>query len=179
MTPAQPRTLRSLLSARRQVRPRAAQTRRVRGPRTNLTVEQVLAWANSHHAATGRWPLDSSGPVIGAPGELWKNIDYAVRLGRRGLRLAQHIRRTLDPTRRAVRPNLTIEQILVWADAHLAAQGRWPMATSNANAGAPGETWKNIDSALRHGTRGLPPGLNLRKLSLKSRSGTKDPATSS
>ena len=33
-----------------------------------LTVEQVLAWANAHHAATGRWPTGSSGPLPEAPG---------------------------------------------------------------------------------------------------------------
>ena len=125
----------------------------------------------------------SSGPVIGAPGEQWGNIDYALHMGRRGLpgglSLGQHIGQTLDPTGRAVRPKLTVEQILVWADAHLASHGRWPFATSDANAGAPGETWKNIDSALRHGTRGLPGGLSLRKLFIQYRNGTKGPATSS
>ena len=34
-----------------------------------LTVEEVLAWADAHHAATGNWPTKGSGPVPDAPYE--------------------------------------------------------------------------------------------------------------
>jgi hypothetical protein len=54
-----------------------------------LTVEQILAWADAFHAAHGRWPdgrVDSgSGPVEGAPGETWQGINRALVLGGRGL----------------------------------------------------------------------------------------------
>jgi hypothetical protein len=56
--------------------------RQVRPP---LTVEQILAWADAHHASTGRWPHTKSGPVEGAPGEVWATIDSLLAWGRRGL----------------------------------------------------------------------------------------------
>jgi hypothetical protein len=41
-----------------------------RGYRAPLTVERILAWADAHQAATGRWPTSwSSGAVRGEPGE--------------------------------------------------------------------------------------------------------------
>jgi hypothetical protein len=55
------------------------------GERCGLTVEQVLAWADAHRAATGRWPSRTSGPLDGVPGEKWINLDAALRVGRRGL----------------------------------------------------------------------------------------------
>jgi hypothetical protein len=45
-----------------------------RGRPTPLTVAQVLAWADAHHARTGDWPTCKSGPVQGAPGESWANV---------------------------------------------------------------------------------------------------------
>jgi hypothetical protein len=50
-----------------------------------LTVEQILAWADAHHARTGRWPNTGSGPVASAPGEVWGNINIALAWGYRGL----------------------------------------------------------------------------------------------
>jgi len=48
-------------------------------------VEQILAWADAHHAAHGRWPNKESGPIAGAPGETWCAIGKALAQGRRGL----------------------------------------------------------------------------------------------
>jgi hypothetical protein len=53
--------------------------------RPPLTVEQILAWADAHYARTGRWPHKGSGPVEGAPGEVWGNINSALSRGHRGL----------------------------------------------------------------------------------------------
>jgi hypothetical protein len=53
--------------------------------RPKLTVAQVLRWADAHHRRTGRWPGAHSGPVAGAPGEIWRNINGALRQGFRGL----------------------------------------------------------------------------------------------
>ena len=50
-----------------------------------LTPEQVRAWVRRHHAATGRWPMDTSGPVAGVAGETWGAVENALRKGRRGL----------------------------------------------------------------------------------------------
>jgi hypothetical protein len=50
-----------------------------------LTEEQILAWAQVHHARTGKWPRHASGPVEGVPGQTWGGVDEALRTGRRGL----------------------------------------------------------------------------------------------
>jgi hypothetical protein len=54
-------------------------------PATPLTEAQILAWADAHHARTGGWPSPGSGPVAGAPGEDWGDIDIAQCAGYRGL----------------------------------------------------------------------------------------------
>ena len=57
-----------------------------------LTVAQILAWADSHRARTGRWPGAESGHVLDNRNEKWVNINQALRLGlrvgrrRRGVR---------------------------------------------------------------------------------------------
>src|SRR5262249_11074482 len=49
-----------------------------------LTVERILAWADAHHARTGRWPTEVSGPIPEAPGETWGRIRHALSRGYRG-----------------------------------------------------------------------------------------------
>jgi len=63
-----------------------------------------------------------------------------------------------------IRPTLTVEQILAWADAHRARSGAWPTAASGPVRDAPVETWTGIDQALRSGLRGLPGGGSLARL---------------
>jgi hypothetical protein len=65
---------------------------------------------------------------------------------------------------RKSRPKLTVPQILRWSDAHHARTGHWPGAHSGAVAGAPGESWRGIDTALRRGQRGLRGGDSLARL---------------
>ena len=55
------------------------------GDREKLSVERILAWADAHHAATGRWPTKTSGPIAGVPGESWRTVADALCEGRRGL----------------------------------------------------------------------------------------------
>jgi hypothetical protein len=50
-----------------------------------LTIEQILTWADAHHAATGRWPNSNSGVVKGAPTEKWCHLYQALKKGLRGL----------------------------------------------------------------------------------------------
>ncbi len=50
-----------------------------------LTAERILAWADAHHAWTGRWPKHGSGPIPEAAGEKWQGVENALRLGLRGL----------------------------------------------------------------------------------------------
>jgi hypothetical protein len=139
-----------------------------------LTEKVILRWAQDHHRRTGAWPTENSGPVHGAPGEVWKNIDAALRQGTGSLRAGSSLARLLA-ARLGVRypacaPPLTVEQILAWADAHYARTGRWPAVKSGAIAEAPGETWQAVETALVLGNRTLPGGFSLAQLLAKHRS---------
>ena len=136
--------------------------------RETLSVERILAWADAHHAATGRWPTRTSGPIAGVPGDNWRTVADALREGRRGLpggttlsRLLLQHRGRLGPNRPA---NLTVRQILSWADAYYKTHGCWPSERRGKVAGAPGETWPGINRRLRQGGRGLPGGSSLPRL---------------
>ena len=126
----------------------------------DLTQEQILAWADAHHEATGRWPTQYSGAVMGTPGETWERIHSAFHRGARSLPKGSSLPRLLE-AHRGVRnhltlPRLTTERIQAWAKAHHAAHGRWPSLRSGPVAAAPGETWARIDKSLSLGRRGLP-----------------------
>ena len=47
------------------------------------------------------------------------------------------------------RPRLDVEMILSWADDHKARTGKFPHADCGTVPAALGETWQNIDQALR------------------------------
>jgi hypothetical protein len=61
-------------------------------------------------------------------------------------------------------PNLRIEEILLWADEHKNRTRKWPTTHSGKVLGTIKEKWKNIDSCLFTGGRGLPRGSSLSKL---------------
>jgi hypothetical protein len=139
-----------------------------------LSVEQILAWADAHHARTGRWPRKRSGPVMEASEETWKRIHESLRLGSRGLPGGSSLARLLAqrrgvPNDKAL-PRWTVQQILAWAEAHRARTGAWPTQHSGAIPEAPGESWHKVDGALRNGYRGLPGGSSLYQL-LQARRG--------
>ncbi len=125
--------------------------------RSPLTIEQVLAWADAHHERTGAWPHSRSGPIRGAHGETWRTVDSALRRNRRGLAGGWTLVRLLAARRgwrtQPYLPRLTIRRILAWADAHHQRTGAWPVRNSGPIADAPGETWRGVDDALRHGLR--------------------------
>src|SRR5271156_5607224 len=77
---------------------------------TELTVDQVLAWADAHHAAHGAWPAAGpgtlSGRVAGAPGESWKAINHALALGLRGLPGDSSLAELLAEQRGAPQPDM-------------------------------------------------------------------------
>ncbi|OWK35645.1 hypothetical protein [Fimbriiglobus ruber] len=138
-----------------------------------LTPDQILAWADAHHARTGDWPARTSGPIPEAPGETWLTVDRALYTGSRGL-LGDSSLTQLLAERRGIRnpkalPPFTHEQILAWADAHHARTGRWPVRTSGPIPDAPGETWLTVDAALAMGRRGLPGGESLARLLARHR----------
>ena len=134
----------------------------------DLKVKQILKWADDHYMRTGKWPIVKSGPVHNAPEEKWANIDGSLGRGRRGLpggsSLAQLLEEKRDVRNKQNLPDLTINQILKWADEHRKQTGKWPnQVTGNIN-GALGETWLGIHTALYKGLRGLPGGSSLAKL---------------
>ncbi|GMU81401.1 MAG: hypothetical protein AMXMBFR47_12720 [Planctomycetota bacterium] len=141
-----------------------------------LTLRQILEWADAHFAATGRWPTGESGAIRGVPRESWGAINKSLQDGKRGLPRGMTIVRLLTrhrSVRNMRRPApLTVKQILSWADRHHAATGQWPLRSSGAIAGAPGETWLLVDGALLAGLRGLPGGDSLLRL-LKRRRGVR------
>ena len=70
---------------------------------------------------------------------------------------------------------LTVERVLVWADAHRLRTGRWPDARSGAVRGVAGQTWQALNLALARGCRGLPGGSSLARL-LAERRGRRNQA---
>lgn len=147
--------------------------------RPPLTVERILGWADRHHAATGEWPTQKSGPVVGERDETWGAVDAALLTGRRGLPSGESIARLLAE-HRGVRhphdvPRLTVARILVWADAHKKRTGAWPVAASGLVVGGPGDTWAAVNAALEQGLRGLPGGDSLARL-LARRRGKRHPS---
>jgi hypothetical protein len=136
--------------------------------RAPLTAEQVLAWADDHHRRTGAWPRATTGAIAAAPGETWRALDVALRVGLRGLPggsslpclLAEHRGRR----NKSRLPPLTAEQILDWAEAHRTRTGDWPGVLSGPIPEAPGESWRAVNLALYLGYRGLPGGDSLARL---------------
>jgi len=133
---------------------------------SNLTIEQILLWADTYQSTTGKWPDRKSGPVAGT-NETWSGIDGALKGALRGLPGGSSLAQLLDKQRgkpnRANLPNVTIEQILAWADAYQMTTGKWPNTISGQVTGT-GETWPGIHNALYKGLRGLPGGSSLAKL---------------
>jgi hypothetical protein len=148
--------------------------RRTRPKRfTELSVGQILGWADSYHARMGRWPNVNSGHIPEGFGESWQSVDLDLRLGLRGLSRESSLARLLAE-KRGVRnikglPPLTIQQILAWSDAHHKRTGQWPKRGSGAIQEARGETWMGIEGALFHGSRGLPGGSSLSALLAQQR----------
>lgn len=130
-----------------------------------LTAEQIAAWAKAHHKRAGAWPHEDSGPIPDAPGETWYNVNAALSQGCRSLpggdSLAKLIGRTFNVRNQATTPRLTVRQILTWADEHRARTGKWPRTDSGPVEGVGGESWPEIDNALRRGTRGFKGGSSL------------------
>jgi superfamily II DNA or RNA helicase len=133
-----------------------------------LTVEHILAWADSLYERSSEWPTAKSGQVPGACGETWANIDQALAKGFRNLPIGSSLARLLAE-HRGVRnmknlPQLSVEQILVWADAHHEQTDQWPTRKSGQVADAPNETWAGLNQALAKGLRGFVPGSSLARL---------------
>jgi hypothetical protein len=146
---------------------------RLRGARNHLglptlTAEQILAWVDAHHRATGKWPNAKSGSIPQTQGETWNGVTQALSAGLRGLpggaSLAKLLAEHRNVRNRQDLSALSHETILAWADAHYSRTGRWPGCNSGSIVEAPGETWSAVRLALAQGLRGLPGGSSLARL---------------
>lgn len=146
----------------------ARRKRRHKGYPPVLTEAQILDWVDAHHRRTGNWPIYSSGRIPAVRGETWSAVDHSLRIGRRGMPGGSSLARLLE-SRRGVRNvqavvDLTVEQILVWADAHHARTGSWPTRAAGPIAGTNGETWSAVAQAIVVGGRGLGEPGSLARL---------------
>jgi hypothetical protein len=125
--------------------------------RPELTVAQVLEWADIHRKRTGEWPTRDSGKVFGSLDEVWANLDACLRHGHRGLPRNCSIARLLEKHRgqrnRMMLDALTEGKVLRWLDAHHKRTGRWPTKDDGVILDAPGETWAAVAGALYSGAR--------------------------
>jgi hypothetical protein len=154
---------------------------RYRGKRNHLSQpplseKSILAWADAHLQRTGKWPNVNSGPVVDALGETWRLIDQALRQGHRQLEGRSSLLQLLVKNR-GVRnpqrpPHLTDEIILYWAELHYQRMGTWPKYDSGPIWRGGGETWAQVDYALRHGKRKLLGGSSLAKFLASQESGS-------
>jgi hypothetical protein len=74
-----------------------------------LTIEQILAWADAHHAVKGRWPTAWSGPVAEGSPESWATVNAALYFGYRGLPGGSSLARVLDEHRRCDAAAVAVE----------------------------------------------------------------------
>jgi hypothetical protein len=138
-----------------------------RGQPRDLDEAQILSWADAHKARTGKWPTAKAGPIPESAGESWMAVEAALWLGTRGFPGRSTLPRLLAEHRgrrhRQQLPQLTIKQILAWADAYFDLHGTWPKPHSGD---IPGEStnWNIVQDALRKGKFGLSGNSSLPKL---------------
>src|SRR5262249_7736531 len=118
-----------------------------------LSLAEILTWADVWHTRTGNWPTLESGPIPEAPGETWNAFNHALRRGSRslprGYSLAQLLAVQRGVRNRSSISGLTRRQILVWAGGHRRRTGEWPTQKSGAIPESPRDTWWAVDAALR------------------------------
>jgi hypothetical protein len=133
-----------------------------------LSVQEILEWADAHFARTGEWPNCRSGPIPESKQETWMRVEVALRFGLRGVprgaTLAQFLMEHRGRYNRKGNYRITEDNILEWADAWRERTGKWPRSVPLFIPDTPGFTWRVIDRALRLGGKGLPGGSSLRRL---------------
>jgi hypothetical protein len=107
------------------------------------------------------------------------NVNQAMRKRLRGLPGGDTLACLLTRARGVRNPScllpLTENKIVAWAREHRRRMGGWPTTLSGPVAARPGETWRQVNAALREGARGLPGGSSLGRL-LARRCGVPCPA---
>lgn len=144
------------------------------GPtRRDLTIKQVLEWADLHHMRTGQWPHRETGRLCEAPALTWGTIDRRLRQGEldsnHPVSLVELLRQHRGVWDSRGKSRLTVRLILKWADAHHARTGRWPVTLSGPVHGVPNENWAAVDVAMRNGRRGLGQKISLSQLLTRER----------
>lgn len=133
-----------------------------------LSVKHVLAWADAYHERNGRWPNQTSGPVLESPENTWSAIKCALADGGRGLAggtsLWELIRRERGVDRITHKPTLSERRVFTWAIVYHRRTQRWPTPRAGAIKESPQDTWCAVDLALRTGRRGFPKGRSLFRL---------------
>jgi len=135
----------------------------------DLTVEEILSWADAFRSRAGRWPSPHSGPIPETRNEeTWAGVNEALLQGRRGMPGGGSIAKLLVAHRglrnRVSLKPLSEDLIVAWARAHQHRHGRWPDKFSGPIPESPGDTWKKVNHALRDGRRGLNGGSSLARL---------------
>jgi hypothetical protein len=112
--------------------------------------------------------MRESGPIDEAPDETWSGVGAALSNGLRSLpggsSLAQLLAEHREVRNCKDLPKLTIDSILIWADAYHKRTGQWPKLASGPIDAATDENWRKVDNALRIGLRGLPGESSLTRL---------------
>ena len=168
-------------SAAAQGPPRPAMNvdRKKRGDPPDLSVDEVLAWADAHFEQSGVWPDWQSGPIDQAPGETWFTVAAVLALGRRGLPGGQSLRDFLDEQRGGTShtvPEFSERQILVWVLAWQTRVGRRPRKNSGEIPHSGGLTWSVVNDALKNGRGILAGGSSLAQFLRSKRAELRGPA---
>jgi hypothetical protein len=139
--------------------------------RDPLAEKDILSWADEYFTRTGRWPTPKAGKVENAH-ETWGAINNALVSGSRGLTGGSSLARLLSLRRgkrhRQELSPLREESILRWADEFRSMTGNWPTRKSGV-FGDSGDTWGQVDAALKQGHRGLNGGSSLARLLARHR----------
>jgi hypothetical protein len=130
-------------------------------------IRQILQWADAHYNRYGRWPNSRSGAIPNSGAETWQRVYQCLRRqwGPKGRRSLPQLLTAQRVRRGSRKPgNLSIDQILSWADAYFAKKGRWPGTQSGGIPEARGMSWREVNYVLRRGQRGLPKHKSLDRL---------------
>ncbi len=137
--------------------------REIRSVRPNLELlskEQILKWADRHFERFDCWPKRNSHQVIDSVGGVsWGVVNNRLVRGQvegtSATSLADLLKEERGVLHHLAKPSLTVEKILVWADAFYAVNGRWPTHNDGRISGTESETWGGVRRALMSGGRGL------------------------
>ena len=140
----------------------------------DLTEKKIIKWAKAHQRKEGKLPTHRSGKV-GETTETWRGIDAALKMGLRGLKAGSSLLKLfIKYELKEEKPDFTEKKIIKLVKAYQRKEGKLPTAQSGEIPGTNGETWNNINHALRgdyrkgkRGRRGLKGGSSLAKFLIK------------